>query len=99
MNGDYVGVWYWTRTGVAALRYDDAWLASPNMRPLSLSLPIPAGDKELRGPPVENWFDNLLPDSDFIRERLKRRFRTSSIEASELLAAIGRDCVGAVQLM
>lgn len=99
MNGEYVGVWSWTRTGVPALRYDDAWLRSPNVRALSLSLPIPYGDKELRGPAVENYFDNLLPDSDRIRERLRRRFRTASTEAAELLAAIGRDCVGAVQLL
>ncbi|MDH6165133.1 serine/threonine-protein kinase HipA [Variovorax boronicumulans] len=99
MNGEYVGVWFWTRTGVPALRYDEAWLRSPNMRALSLSLPIPHGDKELRGPAVQNYFDNLLPDSDRIRERLRRRFRAASTEAAELLAAIGRDCVGAVQLL
>jgi len=99
MNGEYVGAWVWTRTGVPALRYDDAWLRSPNVRALSLSLPIPHGEKELRGPAVENYFDNLLPDSDRIRERLRRRFRTASIEAADLLAAIGRDCVGAVQLL
>lgn len=99
MNGEYVGAWFWTRTGVPALRYDDAWLRSPNVRPLSLSLPIPAGAKELRGPAVENYFDNLLPDSDRIRERLRRRFRAAGTEAAELLAAIGRDCVGAVQLL
>ncbi|MEJ8822967.1 type II toxin-antitoxin system HipA family toxin [Variovorax humicola] len=99
MNGEYVGAWYWTRTGVPALRYDDAWLRSPNVRALSLSLPIPAGTKELRGPAVESYFDNLLPDSDRIRERLRRRFRAASVEAADLLAAIGRDCVGAVQLL
>ncbi len=99
MNGEPVGTWFWTRTGVPALRYHDAWLRSPNMRALSLSLPIPAGDKELRGPAVENYFDNLLPDSDRIRERLRRRFHTASTEAADLLAAIGRDCVGAVQLI
>lgn len=99
MNGEFVGAWFWTRSGVPALRYDDAWLRSPNVRVLSLSLPIPAGDKELRGPAVEHYFDNLLPDSDRIRDRLRRRFQTRSTEAAELLAAIGRDCVGAVQLL
>ncbi len=51
------------------------------------------------GAKVENYFDNLLPDSKHIRDRLRRRFRTSSTRAADLLAAIGRDCVGAVQLM
>jgi serine/threonine-protein kinase HipA len=99
MNGEYVGVWYWTRTGVPALQYDEGWLRSRNVRALSLSLPIPLGEKEVRGPAVENYFDNLLPDSDRIRERLRRRFRAAGTGAADLLAAIGRDCVGAVQLL
>lgn len=99
MNGEHVGTWFWSRTGTAGLRYSDQWLRSERMRPLSLSLPIPAGHPEIHGRAVENWFDNLLPDSDRIRERLRRRFRSPSADAADLLAAIGRDCVGAVQLM
>jgi serine/threonine-protein kinase HipA len=99
MNGQHVGVWFWTRTGTSGLRYSQTWASSPNARPLSLSLPMPAGGGEVTGPAVENYFDNLLPDSNAIRERLRRRFRTPSIRAADLLAAIGRDCVGAVQLV
>ena len=40
-----------------------------------------------------------LPDSDDIRRRLASRFRTASTGAFDLLQAIGRDCVGAVQLL
>jgi serine/threonine-protein kinase HipA len=99
MNGQRVGVWSWSRTGSPTLRYDPTWVSSGNARPLSLSLPLPAGDGEIRGAAVVNYFDNLLPGSDIIRERLHRRFRTASIRAADLLAAIGRDCVGAVQLV
>ncbi|MBC7378200.1 MAG: type II toxin-antitoxin system HipA family toxin [Burkholderiaceae bacterium] len=99
MNGQLVGTWFWTRTGTAGLRYSDAWHQSPNARPLSVSLPLPAAGGEVMGPKVENYFDNLLPDSKHIRERLRRRFGTPSIRAADLLAAIGRDCVGAVQLV
>jgi serine/threonine-protein kinase HipA len=99
MNGQHVGVWFWTRAGTAGLRYADTWAQSANARPLSLSLPIPAGGGEVVGAAVENYFDNLLPDSNVIRERLRRRFRTASTRAADLLAAIGRDCVGAVQLV
>lgn len=99
MNSQRVGLWYWSRTSVPTLRYDPAWVSSGNARPLSLSLPLPAGDGEISGAVVNNYFDNLLPDSDIIRERLRRRFRTPSIRAADLLAAIGRDCVGAVQLV
>jgi serine/threonine-protein kinase HipA len=41
----------------------------------------------------------LLPDSDRIRKRLAQRFKTDSPDAFDLLAAVGRDCVGAVQLL
>ena len=46
-----------------------------------------------------NYFDNLLPDSDAIRRRVAERFRTGSTEPFDLLKAIGRDCVGALQFM
>ncbi len=99
MNGQRVGVWFWSRTGTPGLRYDASWVQSPNARALSVSLPIPAAGGVLTGPNVEHYFDNLLPDSIRIRERLRRRFRTPSTRAADLLAAIGRDCVGAVQLV
>lgn len=75
-----------------------AWMASPAGRPLSLSLPY-AGTHVLKGDRVRHYFDNLLPDSEAIRRRLATRFKTEGIEAFELLSAIGRDCVGAVQLL
>jgi serine/threonine-protein kinase HipA len=99
MNGQRVGVWFWTRTGASAFRYDPSWTHSPNARALSVSLPIPAAGGDVTGPKVENYFDNLLPDNMRIRERLRRRFATPSTRAADLLAAIGRDCVGAVQLL
>jgi len=64
---------------------------------LSLSLPV-TGSRKIRGPIVANWFDNLLPDKDRIRKRLSRRLRIRNAETFTLLEAVGRDCVGAVQL-
>ncbi|MDP9965367.1 serine/threonine-protein kinase HipA [Variovorax paradoxus] len=52
-----------------------------------------------RGPVVQNYFDNLLPDSQPIRERIASRFRTRTAQPFDLLQAIGRDCVGAIQLL
>ena len=60
---------------------------------------MPAGGGDVMGTPVEHYFNNLLPDSSRIRERLRRRFGTPSTRAADLLVAIGRDCVGALQLM
>jgi serine/threonine-protein kinase HipA len=45
------------------------------------------------------FFDNLLPDSEPIRKRLASHYKLASIEAFDLLQEIGRDCVGAVQLL
>ncbi len=97
MNGEFVGHWAVER-GTSTLTYASSWLQSDKVRSLSLSLPI-TSSREIRGQVVTNWFDNLLPDNDRIRKRLSRRFRTKNAETFTLLEAIGRDCVGAVQLL
>jgi serine/threonine-protein kinase HipA len=97
MNGQFVGTWTVDRSS-HRFTYDKSWLESAQRRSLSLSLPITPA-LEIRGPAVANYFDNLLPDNERIRERLRRRFKTRSNDAFALLEAIGRDCVGAVQLL
>jgi serine/threonine-protein kinase HipA len=98
MNGERVGEWTTLRTGTPVFRYERTWAQSPNVRSLSLSLPITA-DREVRGDAVDYYFDNLLPDSTEIRRRIRTRFQTRSTGAFDLLSAIGRDCAGAVQLL
>lgn len=97
MNGEVVGTWLVDRNS-HTFRYDTSWLQSPRRRSLSLSLPI-SGSLEIQGQQVRNYFDNLLPDNERIRSRLRRRFGLRSGDIFELLEAIGRDCVGAVQLL
>jgi len=97
-NGEPVGRWSIV-DGEHRLQYDEKWLGSAASRPLSLSLPFMPGNLPHRGEVVHNFFDNLLPDSDAIRRRLRDKFATGGTDAFELLAAIGRDCVGAVQLL
>jgi serine/threonine-protein kinase HipA len=96
MNGEWVGTWQVTR-GMHSFSYAPAWPESERSRPLSLSLPL-TRTLEIKGEVVENYFDNLLPDNNRIRERVGRRFKTKT-DAFSLLEAIGRDCVGAVQLL
>jgi serine/threonine-protein kinase HipA len=98
-NGKLMGQWRMPARGPAEFQYDAAWIASPEARPLSLSLPITLDDLPLKGEAVEFYFDNLLPDSEAIRKRLQSRFHTRSRDAFDLLQAIGRDCAGAVQLL
>lgn len=97
-NGQRVGTWTIPTRGDIEFIYDTEWMSSPSGRPLSLSLPY-TGDQALKGARVRNFFDNLLPDSEPIRKRLATRFKTETTEAFDLLQAIGRDCVGAVQLL
>ena len=96
MNGEFVATWSTDRGHV--LTYDERWVQSPRARALSLSLPITVL-REVRGDAVANYFDNLLPDNELIRRRIRTRYATKSTEAFDLLTAIGRDCVGAVQLL
>lgn len=98
-NGERVGLWLMPATGAMELHYDASWQTSPTGRPLSLSLPFGVGDTPLKGEQVANYFDNLLPDSQDIRRRIATRFRTNTMQTFDLLQAVGRDCVGAVQLL
>lgn len=98
MNGERVGTWQRTRTGAHRIVYETSWLASARVRPLSLSLPI-TPDRTVAGPAVPNYFENLLPDDENIRRRVSARFKVGSTDVFELLQTIGRDCVGAVQLL
>lgn len=98
-NGLRVGTWGLPARGAMELLYDPDWLDSPRGRPLSLSLPFPVGGEPLRGDVVENYFDNLLPDNQDIRRRLARQYTAGSMDTFNLLEALGRDCVGAVQLL
>jgi serine/threonine-protein kinase HipA len=98
-NGTRVGEWRLPGRGAMEFQYDAAWLGSPESRPLSLSLPITQPRIPHRGAVVGAYFDNLLPDSESIRRRLQQRFQTESRDAFDLLAALGRDCVGAVQIL
>lgn len=98
MNGVFVGHWH-HRVGKDELHYADSWIAHSQGRPLSLSLPFTPGNTVLRAEQVNYFFENLLPDSRDIRTRLAQRFQCASDEPFDLLAEIGRDCIGAIQLL
>ena len=98
MNGIPVGYWETTRQG-ERLVYFDEWLTDDQSRPLSLSLPFLPGNKPYQGQVVTDYFDNLLPDNDAIRRRLAQRHHAGGTDPFQLLAELGRDCVGAIQLL
>jgi len=98
MNGLPVGHWELAQGG-DRLAYWDEWVSDPQGRPLSLSLPLTPGNQPYRGAEVAAYFDNLLPDSESIRRRIAARYKTRDTSSFGLLAELGRDCVGAIQLL
>lgn len=99
MNGVAVGEWRIDAQGRHTFSYGQSWIDRADARPLSLSMPLRPPDVPYKGALVESFFDNLLPDSADIRRRVQRRTGAASIAVFDLLAEIGRDCVGAVQLL
>ncbi|MCD8536815.1 MAG: type II toxin-antitoxin system HipA family toxin [Burkholderiaceae bacterium] len=99
MNGEFVGTWTLRPAVGDVLQYDSTWVNSRHGRALSLSLPFTPGNEPHRGILVRNYFENLLPDSRDIRDRVARRFRLGSTDAFSLLTEVGRDCAGALQIL
>ena len=97
MNGFRVGVLEKTPHGGLKFNYHNDWLNQEGARPVSLSLPLI--DQTYSGDVVYNFFDNLLPDNPQIRARIQARFQIPTSQPFDLLTSIGRDCVGAIQLV
>lgn len=97
LNGRLVGRLRRDISGAIDFEYAHEWLAWEHAIPVSLSLPL--SERRYVGAPVVAVFDNLLPDNDDIRRRIAERSRAQGTDAHSLLAAIGRDCVGALQFL
>lgn len=98
MNGHLVGYWS-VSAGDSSFVYEESWLSSAHRRPISLSMPLRASSAPYRGEIVANFFDNLLPDSSLVRTTLQTRLGLDSGEPMALLEHLGRDCLGALQLL
>ncbi len=97
MNGFLIGKLTKNASGSLEFAYDQKWLNTPGSRPISLSLPLL--DRPFTGDKVYNFFDNLLPDNSKIRARIQAKFHVATDQPFDLLASIGRDCIGAIQLI
>ncbi|MCE9967167.1 HipA domain-containing protein, partial [Lelliottia amnigena] len=96
MNGTVVGTLYRNGKGAMSWQYAQTWLDTPGARVISQSLPLTPRRQE--GEVVYNFFSNLLPDSQAIISRMQTRFKIPTDHPFDLLASVGRDCVGAIQL-
>ncbi|MDT3282532.1 type II toxin-antitoxin system HipA family toxin [Shewanella scandinavica] len=97
MNGYLVGEFIKTPTGAHQFKYHEDWLKLVGSRPISLSMPLRR--QAYIGDEVYNFFDNLLPDNPEVRNRIVARHQAASSQPFDLLAKIGQDSVGALQLI
>jgi serine/threonine-protein kinase HipA len=98
-NGVQVGTWTVGPMSQHQFVYDEEWIAQPHSRPISFSLPLSSPQNSYQGERVRSFFDNLLPDSSDIRLRIKNRYRLRTDAPFDLLMQVGRDCIGAIQLL
>lgn len=97
MNGYRVGHLSRNDSGAHTFRYDEMWIDKDGARPISLSMPL--RHDAYSGREVINFFDNLLPDNEEVRDRIVARYQADSDQVFDLLAAIGKDSVGALQFV
>jgi serine/threonine-protein kinase HipA len=97
LNGRLVGQLRRGASGAVDFRYNETWLDWGHAIPVSLSLPL--REDRYIGDPVFAVFENLLPDNVDIRRRLAERSHADGADVYSLLAAVGRDCVGALQFI
>lgn len=83
--------------GATSFRYDPEWLLSDRSFPISLSMPL--SDRIWSGEAATSYFDGLLPDDRTVREKIAAREHAESAGIFDLLAVIGRDCVGALRFV
>ena len=77
--------------------YDQSWRDADDAYPLSLSMPLAAGEHDHR--PIEAFLWGLLPDNQQILDRWARRFQVSPRNVFALISHVGEDCAGAVQFV
>ncbi len=83
--------------GRLTFEYDSTWRTSGAEGPLSLSMPLSAS-RHAHGK-IEPFLWNLLPDDQRVLDRWGKRFHVSPRNPFALLANVGEDCPGAVQLI
>ena len=91
----HVGTLERSSAGALSFTYSEQWLNYPDAFPVSHSLRLQ--EDSYHGNAAVAYFDNLLPDNDTIRKALAGQTGAASTQSIDLLSALGRDCVGALQ--
>lgn len=86
-----------SRRRVPQLRYRPDYVAERGVGALGLSIPLSVAVRPYKGDLVDFWIESLLPEGE-TRTLLERYFGIRRGDGFALLAAIGRDCAGAVAI-
>ncbi|BDZ55406.1 type II toxin-antitoxin system HipA family toxin [Agromyces marinus] len=97
LNGTRVGWFEQLGGGTITLEYDRAWQQRASR--IELSLSVPKSRRVHTGAAPGNYLWNLLPDNTDVLERWGRQFGVSARNPMALLANVGLDAAGAVQLV
>ena len=92
-----VGMYSREPSSATSFRYDPEWLSSDKAFPISVSMPLT--DRVWSGESAASYFDGLLPDDRTVREKIAAREQADSAGIFDLLAVLGRDCVGALRFV
>jgi len=95
INGRLAGYYSYRPSAGTRFRYAEVWLKWEFGFPISRALPM--GPASQSGDHVDAVFENLLPDVPELRKMIAERTEARSDRPHDLLAAIGQDCVGAMQ--
>jgi serine/threonine-protein kinase HipA len=97
LHGELIGHVHQSANRRLAFRYDDAWRSTPGAFPLSLSMPLDSAEHGQRATSAFLW--GLLPDDPRVVAYWARLHGVSRNDVVRLLAHVGEDCAGAVQLV
>lgn len=97
LDGTPVGTVAQSNQGSLSFSYEQEYIEQADPTPLSLSLPLRSNRH--RDKAVRSYLEGLLPDSEGARQRWGREYGVSPNNPFALLAHVGRDAAGAVQIL
>lgn len=97
LDGTLIGTATQSSQGSLGFNYDDEYIVMADPTPLSLSLPVLSNRH--RDKAVRAYMEGLLPDSEGARQRWASEYHVSPNNPFALLAHVGRDAAGAVQIL
>lgn len=97
LRGELTGHVYKAADRRLVFRYEPAWREQPDAFPLSLSMPLNKAEHGSRATSAFLW--GLLPDDPRVIESWARQYDIARTDVTALLANVGEDCAGAVQIV